>query len=175
MSILPGPKLNKKTIVFLLVFTGFLIFWILINVFHTFSNLNSARSVFTNTYGVIAFIGGIFAIYISKLWGGYKSLIGRAIFIFGLSLLAQEFGQLMYAYYIYVRHIPVPYPSLGDIGYFGSDLLILFAIYTLFRASGSKFSLTTLTNKLQTIIIPIIILSISYTIFLKEHTRLRFS
>ncbi len=162
---------SKKSLVLSLIFLVLLIFWLLINLFDVFrdSELSSAKTLFTNTYGIVALTGGLFAIYISKKWGGYKSLIGRSILLFGLGLLAQEFGQLMYAYYIYIEHIEVPYPSLGDIGYFGSVLMYITAIYTLFKASGSKFSLINTSAKLQLYLLPPVILIVSYVIFLRGY------
>lgn len=162
-------KNTRKTTIILLTL-AFIGFWILITYFPAkFSNINAAKTMFTNTYGIIAFIGGVFALFVSRYWGGYKSLIGKAIFLFGLGLLAQEFGQLMYAYYIYVKKIDVPYPSLGDIGYLGSVFLYIMAVYQLLKATGSKFSLVTISGKLQALVIPLL-LAISYMVFLKGYS-----
>lgn len=162
---------NKKTLILSLVFLVYLFLWLSINIFGLFNEASQedAKSLFTNTYGVIALLGGVMAIIVAREWGGFKSLIGRAITFFGLGLLAQELGQLMYAYYIYVEKVEVPYPSLGDIGYFGSVLLYIVAIYTLFKATGSKFSLVTPLRKLQVLLVPVIVLIGSYAIFLKGY------
>lgn len=162
---------NKKTLFLSVVFLAYLILWLCINVFGLFNEAQQedAKSIFTNTYGVIALLGGVMAILVAREWGGFKSLVGRAITFFGLGLLAQEFGQLMYAYYIYAQKVEVPYPSLGDIGYFGSVLLYIAAIYTLFKATGSKFSLASRFAKLQVLLVPAIILISSYAVFLKDY------
>lgn len=161
---------NKKYLLLSLLSLVYLTFWGLINFApNIFSNLDSATTLFTNTYGIIALTGGIFALIAARGWGGWKSLIGKSVGLFGLGLLAQEFGQLMYAYYIYVDKVDVPYPSFGDIGYFGSVILYIFAIYFLFKACGTKFSLVSVKGKLQLLIIPLL-LAVSYYVFLRGYS-----
>jgi len=161
---------NAKTIAVAFLSLAFIAFWVAQKYFGSvFANQDSATTLFTNTYGIVALIGGLFALYISKYWGGLKSLIGRAIFVFGLGLLAQEFGQLMYAFYIYVQKIEVPYPSLGDIGYFGSVILYIYGASLLLRATGAKFSLKSMGNKLLALILPFALLAVSYLIFLRGY------
>lgn len=160
---------DKKTLLLTSIFAAFVLFWLCINVFKVLPDEEVAKKLFTNSYGVVALLGGIFAVFISQKWGGAKSLIGRAILLFGLGLLAQELGQLMYAYYIYIQQIDVPYPSLGDIGYFGSVLLYVAATYTLFKATSSKFTLVTISGKLKTLLIPSGLLLFSYFVFLKGY------
>lgn len=160
---------DKKVLFLTVLFIFFLGFWILINVFENkVSNLEGAQTLFTNTYGMVALFGGIFALLTAKRWGGFRSLMGKSIGFFGLGLLAQELGQLMYAYYVYVKKVEVPYPSLGDIGYFGSVLLYITAIYLLFKVCGSRLALSSSKGKLQILFIPLI-LGISYVVFLKGY------
>lgn len=106
----------------------------------------------------------------SRVWGGFRSLIGRALMMFGLGLFFQVFGQIAYSYYIYVLHIDVPYPSLGDIGYFGSIPFYIYGVYLLTKVSGVKVGMRTLVNKAQAILIPVGMLIFSYVIFLRNYT-----
>jgi hypothetical protein len=154
---------NLMTVVILLGFVGF---WF---TQRYVAKSESLTTLFTNTYGSVALFGGVSALLISKYWGGVKSLIGRAVFVFGLGLLAQEFGQLMYAYYIYVQKVEVPYPSLGDIGYFGSVILYIYGAILLLRATGVQVSLKTAMNKVLAFLLPTILLTGSYFIFLRGY------
>jgi len=161
---------SYKSAFITLLTMAFVAFWLLLRFTPgTFSDLDSATTLFTNTYGVVALIGGVFAILTSRKWGGSKSLIGRAIMVLGLGLLAQEFGQLMYAYYIYVQKIDVPYPSLGDIGYFGSVLLYIYGTWLLAKATGVKLSMKKMGNKVLALALPVILLAVSYSIFLRGY------
>src|SRR3989344_6674976 len=109
---------TKTSFLVLTIFSLFTLWWLHINFFLKTTD-SSHNLVFTDTYGIIALIGGIAGLFISKKWGGYRSLMGRSILFFALGLLLQEFGQLSYSVYYYVLHVEVPYPSVGDIGYFG--------------------------------------------------------
>lgn len=121
---------------------------------------------FPSIYGVMALWGGIWGVVISKKWGFTKSIMGKSILMFSLGLFAQEFGQIVYAYLSFVLHIQIPYPSLGDVGYFGSIPLYIYGVWLLGQAAGVKIKLQSVFSKIQAIIIPLIMLSIGYLLFL---------
>ena len=121
------------------LFVFFTLWWGFINLFLPRDNV--LYEYFGHTYGLIAVWGGIWGFLISKGWGGAKSIMGRALIMFGLGLFAQEFGQLAYSYYIFVLKIEVPYPSIGDIGFFGTIPFYIYGSYLLAKASGVKVSL----------------------------------
>jgi hypothetical protein len=151
------------------MFTIFSAFW-LYTYFFT-KEQSDAYTLFTNTYGVFALIGGLFGIFAARKWGGFKSYLGKAILMLSFGLLFQEIGQLFYMYYIYVAHIEVPYPSLGDVGFFGSVLFYIYASFLLSKVAGADFSLKEhLSSKVEAIIIPLIILFLSYFFFLRGNT-----
>lgn len=125
--------------------------------------------VFSIVYPFMALTGALYGLWIAKKWGGFKSALGRSINLFALGLLFQYLGQITYIYYIFVRGIDVPYPSWGDVGYFGSVLLYLAGALSLIQATFSKLSLATGKDKVQAIIIPLIILTGSYVLFLREY------
>lgn len=133
---------------------------------HIPSPLQSQFYTICSFYGTMALYGGIVGLFISKIWGGWKSVIGRSIIFFSLGLLAQDFGQLAYNLYIDIFHIPVPYPSLGDVGYFGSIFLYAYATWLLAKAAGAKISLKQIKYKLTAIAIPLVMVSVSYYLFL---------
>lgn len=125
---------------------------------------------FPSLYGIMAVWGGIWGVSISKKWGGVRSVIGKAVFMFSLGLFAQEFGQIIYAYYSFYQHVDIPYPSLGDIGYFGSVPLYIYGVYLLGRSSGVHISMKSVMSKLQAIFIPLILLALGYFLFLRSYS-----
>lgn len=125
--------------------------------------------LFAATYGLICLWGGGWGLVVSKKWGGFSSTLGRAIIFLSLGLLAQEFGQLIFSFYNIFLKVEVPYPSVADVGFFGSIPFYIFGMFLLARASGVKLSLKILKNKVQAIIIPIAILCFSYMVFLRDY------
>jgi len=150
-----------------LIFLFFTSWWVILQFptpFH--QNLNK---FFGGLYGMMALFGAYWGYSISKSWGGVRSLMGKTILMFSVGLLAQEFGQLVYFYYIFFHNIQAPYPSIGDLGYFGSIPLYIAGVLFLAKASGVKVSLQSLRHKLLAIIIPLAILFASYVIFLNGY------
>jgi hypothetical protein len=125
---------------------------------------------FPSIYGVMALWGGLWGIVIAQKWGGMRSVMGKAIIMFSLGLFAQEFGQLAYAYLAFYKHIEVPYPSIGDIGYFGSIPFYIYGTVLLATASGVQIKLRSFAHKLQAIIIPVVVLCVGYFLFLQGYT-----
>jgi hypothetical protein len=121
------------------------------------------------TYGLMALFGGICGLFIAKSWGLFRSVMGKAILFLSMGLLAQVFGQICYTYYVYFLHVEVPYPSIGDIGYFGSIPLYFLGVYYLAKASGVKIGLKSIENKIIAVIIPAVILLVGYWLFLKGY------
>lgn len=124
---------------------------------------------FPSIYAVMALLGGIWGIAIARKWGGIKSVMGKAVIMFSLGLLSQVFGQLAYAYLSFYKHIEVPYPSIGDIGYFGSIPLYIYGILLLAKASGAKIKLQSFTHKIQAVLVPLGMLAIAYLFFLQGY------
>lgn len=124
---------------------------------------------FPSIYALMALWGGVWGIIIAKKWGGFGSVMGKALLMFSLGLFAQVFGQLAYAYLAFYQGIQVPYPSIGDIGYFGSVPLYIFGVIYLAKASGVRMGLASTSKKLQAIIIPIIMLAVGYYLFLQGY------
>ncbi len=150
----------------LLLFILISIWWIYTQ-FQPLDDIN--HEYFGNVYGVVALWGAICGIVTSVKWGGIKSLMGRALLCFSFGLLAQEFGQLAYSYYIHVLHIDIPYPSIGDIGFFGTIPFYILGALFLAKASGGKVSMSSFVNKIQALLIPLVLLAVGYTLFLKDY------
>jgi hypothetical protein len=165
-------KVTSKNLqrLFIVLFLFFALWWLYITLFIRGGDHNSINNqVFAATYGVIALLGGVVGLVASRRWGGPKSLLGRALLFFSLGLLAQEFGQLVYSYYVYVEKIQIPYPSLGDIGYFGSVLLYIYAASQFAKAAGVGFALKRRSKQALALVLPLILLIGSYIVFLRGY------
>jgi hypothetical protein len=160
-------KKDKFTSLVLGLFVLFTIFWLYLTFFQPIGS--KFHDTFSITYGVMALVGGLYGLGVSRRWEGYKSKIGRATMMFSIGLLFQVFGQLSYIYYIYFRGVEVPYPSIGDIGFFGYMPCYLYGIILLGQASGIKVGLRNIKRQIQALLIPLGMLLLSYVIFLKEY------
>ncbi len=121
------------------------------------------------SYQIISIIGGISGVIISKRWGGFKSLLGRAILFLSIGLLFQTFGQTVFSYYNLVLKISVPYPSLSDLGFFGSIPFYIYGTVLLSKVSGSSASLKIPRYKIIAVLLPLIMLVSSYFFFLQDY------
>lgn len=153
----------------LLIFLFFNFWWLIVH-FSGQPPDSIPNQFFGATYGVLALWGAVWGLSTAKRWGGLKSIMGKALIAFSLGLFAQEFGQLAYSFYTYFLHVDVPYPSIGDVGYFGSIPLYIYGIVMLAHASGLKVSLKSFKNKIQAFIIPLVLLLFSYQAFLMGYT-----
>lgn len=128
------------------------------------------RQYFAAVYGIVALMGGLWGHDVSKKWGGVRSLLGRALLMFSLGLFAQEFGQIAYSFYAVYLHVEIPYPSIGDLGYFSSIIFYGYGVILLARASGAKISLKSVGSKFQAVLLPVCMLFISYYFFLANYS-----
>lgn len=160
---LKKEKTAQLAIIFFLIFS---VWWVFL--FFTSQKNAPGNQLFTSLYGLMALWGGVWGLKISKKWGGVKSLVGKSIIAFSIGLLAQEFGQIYYSYHLYFFK-EILYPSIGDIGYFGSIPLYIYGALNLAKVSGVKVGLRNFRSKLLAIVLPISILLISYFYFLKGY------
>ncbi|KKS07136.1 hypothetical protein A3K01_01620 [candidate division WWE3 bacterium RIFOXYD1_FULL_43_17] len=128
---------------------------------------SSYRHGFSITYGVIAGYGGFLGLIIARKFGGLKSYVGKSLIFFSLGLLGQFFGQLAYDVEYYITYVENAYPSYGEIFFFSSIPFYIFGVWYIGKASGWGVSLRSLRNKIGSIIFPIIIVAISYFMFIK--------
>lgn len=150
-----------------LVFLGFLGWWVYLQIYTVPES--SSREYFADTYGTMALVGAVLSLGVFGKWGGIKSQLGRAILALGLGLFAQVFGQVTYTYYALKLNVEVPYPSIGDIGFFGSVLFYIYAAWLLSRVAGAKYNLKDIKGKALAFLIPAGILAGSYYSFLREY------
>jgi hypothetical protein len=127
------------------------------------------KHVWSSAYWLIAMIGGIFGITISRYWQGRKSVFGRAILTISIGLFLQVFGQVIYNCYTLFTKVEVPYPSVGDIGYFGSVIAYIYGALLLTKACGLNFTIQSFKNRMLAIVLPLAMLILSYCIFLQGY------
>lgn len=153
------------TYIFFVIFT---IWWIYIFLFSR--NDQWGRSLFSCTYTVIAIWGGIIGLIIGKKWGGLQSLMGKSVSMFSIGLLFQSFGQIAYGYFmIFYAPYKFMYPSLGDIGYFGSIFFYIYGAFLILKSAKAKNTVILMFQKFTAIIIPLLLLTISYVFFLNGY------
>ena len=133
------------------------------------SRLSHDNLVWAALYQIVALIGAVYGIFISRTWGGVKSMLGRAILMISIGLLMQNIGQTVFSYYNLVLQNPTPYPSIADIGFFGSIIFYIYGMVLFGKVCGTHLSLQTYTNKAIAFIVPAILLACSYFMFLKGY------
>jgi hypothetical protein len=159
---------NKMSLIASGLFVVLTIWWLTLSPFQTtdLDTLTHKRYIWGSTYQVIALWGAICGFVISKFWGGTKSVMGRSVIAFSVGLLLQVLGQSFYSYYNLFAQIEAPYPSFGDVGYFGSIFAYIYGVSLLARASGVKVSLKSYSNQAKAVMIPLLLLLFSYSFFL---------
>jgi hypothetical protein len=157
---------SKLTYILLISYLLLFIWWIQIQL--TGVKNGNENYYFNFVYAFIAFVGAINGLVISRKWGGFNSYIGRGIIFFSLGLLGEWFGETVWSYYNIVAHIQVPFPSIADAGYFSIIPFYSLGIFYFAKSSGAKFTLKSIYGKLILIIIPAIMLTVSYFLYLKN-------
>ena len=87
---------------------------------------------FVHLYWIMALVGGVTGFFVAHRWGSFKSHLGTSLMLFSIGLLFQVFGQIFYTY-SYILNSEVPYPSIGDIGYFGSIFFYIYGAFLLLK------------------------------------------
>ena len=159
---------NRMVQVDILLLVVVTIWWFFIKPFNS-ESITHSKHIWSSAYMFISIIGGVFGLIISKYWGGYKSIIGKAILCFSVGLFLQSFGQFVYNYYTLFVKIETPYPSLGDFGYFGSIIAYIYGVSLLGRAVGLKFFSQISINQILAIVLPLLMLVFSYFFFLRDY------
>lgn len=157
---------NGKITVFLFVV---LAGWWAVLYFGYGARLTEQNLYWAASYQVLAIWGGLFGLFAARAWGGTQSRMGRSIVFFSIGLLLQAFGQSSFSYYTTILGIDIPYPSIADVGYFGSVIFYILGIASLARVSGAPIALKKLGGKGFAILIPAVLLIFSYNLFLSDY------
>lgn len=155
----------KKVNIYQKVFTAFfalvVILWAgLLIGGHKSGNLNYWYSFL---FGLVPLFGGLVGMFKARLWGGLKSSVGKAVFFISFGLFLWGFGETIWSYYNFFRHVPAPYPSIADIGFAPSIFFWILGMVFLSEATGALFALRkTHWAKVFVILVPLILLIPSY-------------
>ncbi len=112
----------------LIIWVGFVVWWILINV-----TGKGSRDNFTDTYSVVALATFISGAIVARKWGLFKSRFGSVIGYFAVGLLMQFLGHFIYALYFRLGNVELAYPSIGDIPFLLTGVFYILAIYNLLK------------------------------------------
>ncbi len=165
-------KFQKNRLIYIIPIVIFVVFsawWLYLRQF-SIDSTRDARQLWGATYQILALYGAIVGLFISHKWGGYKSIFGRAIMFFSLGLFLQCFGQTYSSYYVFHYNTESPsYPGIGDIGFFGSIFLYIYGVILVAKVSGAGKPLKKVGNKVFALLIPTLILLVSYHFFLQGY------
>lgn len=153
-------KVNLYQKISLIYFIVLFIFWVILT--STGSKTGFYNYLYSFLFGLIPLIGGFVSMVKAKQWGGFRSVIGKAVFFTGLGLFCWGFGESIWSYYNFFKHVAAPYPSLADVGFAPSIFFYGLGTIYLSKATGAKFGLRNKYAKVFTAIAPIIIFAISY-------------
>lgn len=153
------PSINTFQM-FLTIYLVFLVvFWIgLISSGLKTSNWNYIYSIL---FSLVPFIGGFVGFILSGPRRSFSN-IGKAVFFISLGLFSWGSGSMIWAGYNFFQNLSVPYPSLADLGYFPAYFFWITGIIYLSRATGAKFELKQKKSKFFLLVIPFIIITLSY-------------
>lgn len=137
------------------------VFWLVLLLTHHKSG--TANYWYSFLFGLIPLVGGTIGMFQSRIWGGLKSSLGRAVFFISLGLALWGAGEAVWSYYNFFRHVPAPYPSIADIGFAPSIFFWILGTAYLSVATGALFALKKFHwAKFVLIAIPLILLVPSY-------------
>ena len=161
-------KLSVHEEVAIALFVALSIWWIIL-FFVLGARLTEQNLYWAATYQLLAWWGGIYALASSRAWGGFRSTMGRGIIFFGLGLVLQGFGQTTFSIYTTILHVNIPYPSIADIGYFGSIFFYVVGIASIAKVAGASSRLRNVGGKIFVLLFPAAILLFSYAMFLQGY------
>lgn len=141
-----------------------IIFWVLM--WMSGAKEGTFNFLYSFLFGLIPLIGGLVAMFNSRLWGGLASAVGKAVFFIGLGLFLWGSGEMIWSYYNFFLNQPAPYPSLADLGFAPSIFFYGLGAFYLSKATGAKFGLRNPVAKVFLVIAPVIILALSYYLFI---------
>lgn len=114
---------------------GIVVFWCGIHLDHLKSG--NVNYLYSFLFGLIPFFAGIVGMIRAKVWGGLRSALGRAVFFISLGLFFWGFGETIWSYYNFFKHVAAPYPSLADLGFAPSVFFWVVGAGFLSKASGA--------------------------------------
>ena len=147
------------------LYAALIYWWLVLHATHSVGATGNYMWVILLTF--IPIIGGINGLFISHVWGGWKSVLGKGIGFLSLGLIGWAIGDLIWSFYTIVLKVEVPYPSWADLGFFSIVPFWFIGMIYMARAGGAKFGLRGKGGKMFLVIIPIIVFIVSYFLLLR--------
>lgn len=163
---------SKLTLALIIAYLALVGWWLEINAHHLTSS--KQNMYFGFTYALVALLGGLNGLRVSRGWGGFKSVLGRGLSFFSIGLLCLGVGQLIFSYYNIVARVEIPFPSAADYFYFLIIVFYILGSITLFQSSGSRYALGSIKGRIVAFIIPALALAVSW-LFLLKNLKLDFT
>lgn len=159
-------NINKYQTLISIYLLGLIGLWIVVQINGTkTSNINYLYSFL---FGLTPLFAGLVGINRSKIWGRFGSVLGRAVFFISLGLVFWGFGETIWSYYNFFRHVPAPYPSLADIGFAPSVFFWVVGAAYLSKASGAWLAIKRSKRaKLFTIVAVLALSVVSYYLLIR--------
>jgi hypothetical protein len=132
-------NINKYQKIAIFYLVGLVVVWLAVQLHG--AKMGTLNYLYSFLFGLTPLFAGLVGVIKSKIWGRLRSSMGRAIFFISLGLVFWGFGETIWSYYNFFRHIPAPYPSLADIGFAPSVFFWVLGASYLSRASGAWLSL----------------------------------
>ncbi|HSX08893.1 MAG TPA: NB-ARC domain-containing protein [Candidatus Saccharimonadales bacterium] len=129
----------------------------------------SYSEIFSYSYFLVSLWGSLCGFYITKKWGGIRSIVGKTFLMFSLGLFFQTIGQLLYNYYGLMWNSKIPYPSLGDIFYYTSIFIYGYAVILLAKVSDVKLNFNVIKNHTVATIVYILLVCFIYAILFQKY------
>lgn len=161
-------KKDKYEIVAFALFLILSVWWVIL-FFGFDASLALPNLIWAATYQVGAIFGTVLGFIISYRWGGYRSVVGRAVLFLTIGLLFQIIGQSVFSVYGLFLNREIPYPSIADIGFFGSIPFYAIGVFELGKAAGARSIIKSSGGKLWSVILPVVMLFASYFFFLRHY------
>ena len=146
------------------VFSGYLLFlviyWVIL--FQSGEKTSFYNLLYSFLFSLVPLIGGLIGMFKSKIWGRFKSAVGKAIFFISLGLFLWGSGSMVWSYYNFFLGEPAPYPSLADLGFAPSIFFYGLGAIFLAKATGAKYGLRNNFAKVFVTLAPLVLLAFSY-------------
>ena len=157
---------SKFALKFLVIglFTAYSLWWLYIMAFA--GPEDSIRDYFSDTYGIVAGLGGFLGLIFAHKWDGCKSYVGKALIFFSAGLFFQFLGQLSYTIEFYAYGIENSYPSFGEIFFFSGIFFYIFGVWYVAKSAGTTISLKGFGKILAATIFPLLMIAFSYFMFI---------
>jgi hypothetical protein len=154
-------SMNKLQKVFTVYLVLLLIYWVILHI--SGQTESTYNFLYSFLFSLVPLIGGLIGMFQSKVWGGIKSHVGKAVFFISLGLFLWGAGSMGWSYYNLIAHVAAPYPSLADLGFAPSIFFYGLGAVYLSKATGAKYGYRSSgMSKVFAYLAPLIILAASY-------------